>query len=389
MLAAHVSLSVGMAPGQPLPPGASSPVLRIGSRCSIGRASHIVAHRSVVIGDDVMTGPHCYITDQNHVYADPDVPIGQQWPADDPVVIGDGSWLGAGAIVLPGTSLGRNTVVGAASVVRGEFPDHAVLVGAPAKVVRRYTPGRGLAAGPARRADRSPGGLDAQRVGSAAMADIHGTFDERFAPVADVLSANLDAGKDIGASVCVVHDGQTVVDIWGGTIDDEGTPWAEDTIINVWSTTKTMTFLSALLLADRGELDFHAPVARYWPEFAANGKEAIEVRHLMAHTAGLCSWEEPIEEADLYDWEKATSLLAAQAPMWEPGTASGYHALTQGYLVGEVIRRVTGGTTVGQLFAKEIAGPLGADFHIGTGPEHDHRVARVIPPAAEPRRRPR
>ena len=221
------------------------------------------------------------------------------------------------------------------------------------------------------------------------MADIQGTFDERFAPVADVLSANLDAGKDVGASVCVVHDGETVVDIWGGTIDDDGTPWAEDTIINVWSTTKTMTFLTALLLADRGELDFHAPVARYWPEFAANGKEAIEVRHLMAHTAGLSGWAEPIEEADLYDWEKATSLLAAQAPMWEPGTASGYHALTQGYLVGEVIRRVTGGTTVGQLFAKEIAGPLGADFHIGTGPEHDHRVAKVIPPAAEPGRRPR
>jgi CubicO group peptidase (beta-lactamase class C family) len=212
------------------------------------------------------------------------------------------------------------------------------------------------------------------------MADIHGTFDERFAPVADVLSANLDRGADVGASVCVVHDGKTVVDIWGGTIDEDGTPWAEDTIINVWSTTKTMTFLSALLLADRGELDFHAPVATYWPEFAANGKEAIEVRHLMAHTAGLAGWVEPIEEADLYDWEKATSLLAAQAPLWEPGTKSGYHALTQGYLVGEVIRRITGGTTVGQLFAKEIAGPLGADFHIGTGPEHDHRVALVIPP---------
>ena len=143
LLAAHVSLSVGMAPGQPLPPGATSPVLRIGDRCSIGRASHIVAHRSVHIGDDVITGPHCYITDQNHVYADPDVPIAQQWPSDDPVVVGDGSWLGAGAIVLPGTSLGRNTVVGAASVVRGEFPDNAVLVGAPATVVRSYTPGEG------------------------------------------------------------------------------------------------------------------------------------------------------------------------------------------------------------------------------------------------------
>lgn len=212
------------------------------------------------------------------------------------------------------------------------------------------------------------------------MADIQGTNDERFNAVRDVLSANLDRGADVGASVCVVHDGETVVDIWGGTIDDAGTPWAEDTIINVWSTTKTMTFLSALLLADRGELDFHAPVARYWPEFAANGKGAIEVRHLMAHTAGLSGWQEPMTEADLLDWDKATSLLAAQAPWWEPGTASGYHALSQGYLVGEVIRRATGGTTVGELFAKELAGPLGADFHIGTGPEHDARVARVIPP---------
>ena len=143
LLAAHVSLSVGMAPDQPLPPGARSPVLRIGDRCSIGRASHVVAHRSVVIGDDVITGPHCYITDQNHVYADPDVPIRRQWPADDPVEIGSGSWLGAGAVVLPGSHLGRNTVVGAGSVVRGTFPDHAVLVGAPAAVVRRYEPGDG------------------------------------------------------------------------------------------------------------------------------------------------------------------------------------------------------------------------------------------------------
>jgi serine acetyltransferase len=143
IFAAHVSLSVGMAPGQPLLEGATSPVLRIGDRCSIGRGSHIVAHRSVTVGHDVITGPHCYVTDQNHVYADPDVPIGQQWPTSDPVVIGDGSWLGAGAIVLPGTRLGRNTVVGAASVVRGDFPDHAVVAGAPAKVIRRYTPGEG------------------------------------------------------------------------------------------------------------------------------------------------------------------------------------------------------------------------------------------------------
>jgi CubicO group peptidase (beta-lactamase class C family) len=120
-------------------------------------------------------------------------------------------------------------------------------------------------------------------------------------------------------------------------------------------------------------------VARYWPEFAAEGKGAVEVRHLMGHTAGLSGWQEPMEEADLYDWEKATARLAAQAPWWEPGTASGYHAITQGYLVGEVIRRVAG-QSVGSFFASEVAGPLGADFHIGTNAEHDHRVARVIPP---------
>ena len=143
MVAPHVSLSVGMAPGQPLPPGATSPVLRIGARCSIGRGNHLVAHRSLVIGDDVISGPNCYLTDQNHAYGDPTVPIGQQWPAEDPVVVGDGSWLGAGCVLLPGSRLGRNTVVAAGAVVRGEFPDHAVLVGIPARMVRRWTPEEG------------------------------------------------------------------------------------------------------------------------------------------------------------------------------------------------------------------------------------------------------
>lgn len=143
LIAPNVTMSVGMAPGQPLGPGATSPVLRVGARCLIGRGSHLVAHRSVTIGDDVFTGPDCYVTDQNHVYADPDVPIGQQWPTEDPVEIGAGSWLGVGCVILPGTRLGRNTVVAAGSVVRGEFPDHAVLAGVPAKVVRRYDPASG------------------------------------------------------------------------------------------------------------------------------------------------------------------------------------------------------------------------------------------------------
>jgi CubicO group peptidase (beta-lactamase class C family) len=212
------------------------------------------------------------------------------------------------------------------------------------------------------------------------VAEIKGTCDDRFVAVRDVLSANLDSGDDVGASVAVVVDGETVVDIWGGSIDEAGEqPWERDTIINVWSTTKTMSFLCALILADRGELDLHAPVATYWPEFAAEGKGGIEVRHLLSHNAGLSGWQAEMQPEDLYDWDLATSRLAAQAPLWEPGTASGYHAITQGYLNGEVVRRVTS-ETIGTFFAKEIAGPLDADFHIGTGPECDDRVALVIPP---------
>src|SRR5215211_3452351 len=213
------------------------------------------------------------------------------------------------------------------------------------------------------------------------MVDIYGTCDERFAAVRDAFGVNFDKGFDVGASVAVVVEGEIVVDLWAGSVDEERTaPWERDTIVNVWSTTKTMTALCALMLADRGEPDFAAPAARYWPDFAANGKEAVEVRHLMSHTAGLPGWQEPMATADLYDWDKATSLLAAQAPWWEPGTASGYHALTQGYLVGEVVRRITG-KTLGTFFAEEVATPLGADFHIGLEAKHDGRVAPVIPPS--------
>ena len=212
------------------------------------------------------------------------------------------------------------------------------------------------------------------------MAAIHGTWDPQYEGVVQALAANLDAGTDTGASVAVLVGGEPVVDVWGGTVDEAGTgPWVEDTLVNVWSMTKTMTFLCALMLADRGELDFHAPVARYWPEFAAAGKEAVEVRHLMSHTAGLPGWDQPLVPEDLADWEKCTSLLAAQAPWWEPGTASGYHLVSQGYLIGEVVRRITG-TSIGQWFAAEVVEPLGADFFIGLPASEDHRVSLVIPP---------
>jgi CubicO group peptidase (beta-lactamase class C family) len=207
------------------------------------------------------------------------------------------------------------------------------------------------------------------------VAEVKGHYDERFAPVAEAFAQSLDSGADIGASVAVVHQGEFVLDIWGGYRDAEQTqPWEEDTIVNVWSTTKTMAALCALMLADRGELDLDAPVARYWPEFAQAGKESVAVRHLMSHTAGLAGWEEPIQAPELADWERCTSLLAAQAPWWDPGTASGYHALTQGYLIGEVVRRITG-NSLGQFFAEHVTGPLGADFHIGLGAADDARVS--------------
>ncbi len=212
------------------------------------------------------------------------------------------------------------------------------------------------------------------------MSDVQGFVRPGFEAAKDLFARNLASGDDVGASFCATVNGETVVDLWGGHADPAKTrPWNNDTIVNVYSTTKTMTALTALMLADRGLIDFEAPVARYWPAFAANGKAGVTVAHLMSHSAGLSGWKEKISKSDLYDWEKATTLLAAQAPFWEPGTAPGYHALTQGYLVGEVIRRVAG-KSVGTVFREEIATPLGADFWIGLPASEDDRVAELIPP---------
>jgi CubicO group peptidase (beta-lactamase class C family) len=194
-----------------------------------------------------------------------------------------------------------------------------------------------------------------------------------------VLDRQLTNGADLGASVAITIEGESVVDLWGGWIDGEQTkPWDENTITNVWSTTKTMTSLCALALVERGELNLEASVADYWPEFAANGKEGIKVRHLMSHTSGVSGWAQPVVLEDIYDWDRSTAMLAAQAPWWEPGTASGYHLLNQGHLVGEVVRRITG-RKLAQFFADEIAGPLAADFSIGVRPEDDHRVSPIVP----------
>ena len=211
-------------------------------------------------------------------------------------------------------------------------------------------------------------------------ADLQGSYDEAYAAVPTALAGLLEQG-DVGGSVAVFVDGEPVVDVWGGSADAARTvPWQRDTITNVWSVTKTMTALCALILADRGELDPDAPVARYWPEFAVAGKSGVLVRHLLSHTAGLPDWLGPVEE--LYDWPAATARLAAQPLLWQPGTEAGYHSLTQGFLVGEVVRRITG-RSLGDFFAAEVAGPLGADFHIGLSEADDSRVAPAVPPPGQ------
>jgi CubicO group peptidase (beta-lactamase class C family) len=210
--------------------------------------------------------------------------------------------------------------------------------------------------------------------------DTQGYCDERFSSVRDAFAKNFENGLELGASLAVTVNGEFVVDIWGGYMDEAKTrPWERNTIACVYSTTKAMTALCTLMLVDRGLLDLDAPAAAYWPEFAQAGKEKILVRHFLSHTAGLAGFEKKIPPEALYDWDRITGMLAEQEPWWEPGTQSGYHGLTFGYLLGELIRRITG-KTVGAFFREEVAEPLGADFHIGLSEEHDSRVAELIPP---------
>jgi CubicO group peptidase (beta-lactamase class C family) len=213
---------------------------------------------------------------------------------------------------------------------------------------------------------------------------LRGKLDARFEPLRDVLEDSLAAGADCGLSLVVDIDGQRLVDVYGGFADEARTrPWERDTIVNVWSTTKTVTSLAVLMLADRGLVDLDAPVARYWPEFAGQGKEGVLVRHLMSHTSGLAGWNTPFAIPDVYDLERSTAALGAQAPWWEPGTASGYHALTFGHLLGEVVRRVTG-KSLTRFVDEEIAGPLDADFRIGAREADWGRCAEIIPPPPLP-----
>jgi CubicO group peptidase (beta-lactamase class C family) len=209
---------------------------------------------------------------------------------------------------------------------------------------------------------------------------VYGHCDTRFEKVADALADEIAKGEELGASIALDIDGELVIDIWGGHADRARTvPWGRNTIVNFFSCTKTLTALAALIAIDRGLVDAFAPVAKYWPEFADNGKQDIEVRHLLSHTSGVSGWEPPFSIEDIYDWEKATSHLARQAPWWPPGTASGYHAVNYGHPIGEVIRRATG-KALKEFVRDEIAAPLGADVQIGAQDEDYGRIAELMAP---------
>jgi CubicO group peptidase (beta-lactamase class C family) len=205
-----------------------------------------------------------------------------------------------------------------------------------------------------------------------------GSIDPQFAALRDAFAANFTDGLEQGAAVAVTLDGQVVVDLWDGHTDAEGhRPWARDTLVNVWSTTKGPVSLAIAMLVDRGLLDYEAPVARYWPEFAAAGKDEITLGCMMAHQAGLPGCDTPIGYEEIYAWDPMVERLAAMNPMWTPGEHCGYHALTFGHLAGEVVRRVDG-RSIGTFIAEEISQPLNAAFFVGLPCSEDDRVAEII-----------
>lgn len=208
---------------------------------------------------------------------------------------------------------------------------------------------------------------------------LHGNVASRFEPVREVFERNFTEDVEVGASFCVLHHGEPVVDLWGGYLNRDCTrPWQEDSLVNLYSTTKGLASVAIAWAMEHTDLDYEAPVRRFWPELLA-ARDGLTVGQLLSHQAGLCGVDVPVTVEDLYDWEKMTGLLAAQTPHWPPGSAAGYHAIVWGYLGGELVRRIAG-RTLGELFRDEIASPLDAECHIGL-PEHLHEtVADMIGP---------
>ncbi|HLT09850.1 MAG TPA: serine hydrolase domain-containing protein [Micromonosporaceae bacterium] len=210
---------------------------------------------------------------------------------------------------------------------------------------------------------------------------VRGHCAPEFDAVREAFCHNISTGAELGASIVVDVGGETVVDLWGGARDRAATqPWEHDTVVNLWSISKAVTNLTALMLVDRNLLDLDQPVAHYWPEFAANGKESVLVRHVLSHSSGVPGWEPPFTVQQMCDTDDAARRLADQPPWWEPGTASGYHAQNQGHLVGELVRRVTG-KRLAEFIDQEIAEPLGADLHIGAARIEPDRIAQLDPPS--------
>lgn len=215
------------------------------------------------------------------------------------------------------------------------------------------------------------------------MSGISGTTAPQFTGVADAFADNFAVNDELGAAFCATLNGEVVVDLHGGWADQARTrPWNSDTLVNVWSTTKGVQAACYAMAADRGLFAYDQPVADFWPEFTANGKAAVTVAQLLSHQAGLCGFTSPAGEPDLVA-EGAAARLAAQAPMWTPGSASGYHALSIGILGTELFRRIEG-RSVKQFVSEEIAGPHGLDFTVGLPTGHEQRCAELVPPAASP-----
>ena len=210
--------------------------------------------------------------------------------------------------------------------------------------------------------------------------EVKGFCDPQFQAVEDVFAKNFKQFDDFGAAAAVTLNGKFVMDIWAGYADAAKTrPWEENTIVCVFSITKIMTSICILMLCERKLLDLNSPVSKYWPEFGQNGKEKILIKHVLGHTAGIPSWDESFPLEDFLNWEKMIKLLEKQKPWWEPGSWGGYHAFTFGFILGEIVKRVTG-KTLSTYFKENIAQPLEADFSIGIPIEYESRVAEIIPP---------
>ena len=208
--------------------------------------------------------------------------------------------------------------------------------------------------------------------------ELQGVCEPRFETVRAAFEANWSEHGEVGASLSVIVGGETVIDLWGGHADAERSrTWERETIANVYSSTKGIAAAAAAMLVDRGQLDVERPVVDYWPEFGQAGKSEILVRHLLTHEAGLAGVDEELPDGAVLDWEHMIGALERQAPMWTPGEAMGYHAITYGWLVGEVIRRIDG-RTCGEFVRDEIAGPLGVDFFIGLPESEDARTANLL-----------